>query len=110
MTLSANADSTIGPVYSSLRADPDFLDLLPFFVDDLPSLRTAMLDFAKACDYENVKGQAHRLCGTAGGYGYAGLSELAGQLEDTCKNSPRNGSAILNELERLIDYIDRVRV
>ena len=110
MTVTTNTDSTIGPVYSSFRADPDYLDLLPFFVDDLPSLRTAMLEFAKVCDYENVKSQAHRLRGSAGGYGYAGLSELAGQLEDTCKTSPRNGSAILNELERLIDYIDRVRV
>lgn len=110
MTVTTNLDSTTGPVYSSLRDDPDYLELLPFFVDDLPSLRTAMLEFAKVCDYENVKAQAHRIRGTAGGYGYAGLSSLAGQLEGTCKTSPRNGSAILNDLERLIEYIDRVRL
>ena len=110
MLMTADADTTTGLVYSAFRSDPDYSGLLPFFVDDLPALRTAMLEFAKVSDYESVKIQAHRLRGTAGGYGYDGLSELAGQLEDTCKTSPRNGTAILSELERLADYIERIRV
>jgi HPt (histidine-containing phosphotransfer) domain-containing protein len=103
-------ESTTGLVYSAFRADPDYIDLLPFFVDDLPELRRAFIEFAKVCDYENVRVHAHRLRGTAGGYGYSGLSQLAGELEDTCKSSPRNAASILSDLDRLIDYIERVRV
>lgn len=110
MPMTSDAESISGLVHSSHRSDPDYADLLPFFVDDLPALRTALLEFAKICDYENVKRQAHRLRGTAGGYGYDRLSELAGELEDTCKTSLRDGAAILNNLERLVDYIGRIRV
>ncbi len=102
--------STIVPVHSSWQNDPDYADLLPLFVDELPSLRTTLLEFAKVCDFENVKREAHKLRGTAGGYGYHGLSDLAGELEDTCKTSARDATAILRDLDRLIGYIERVRV
>lgn len=97
-------------VHSSWQNDPDYADLLPLFVDELPSLRRTLLEFAKVCDFENVKREAHKLRGSAGGYGYHGLSQLAGQLEDTCKTSARDATAILQDLDRLIEYIERVRV
>jgi HPt (histidine-containing phosphotransfer) domain-containing protein len=97
-------------VYSSWRNDPDYADLLPVFVDELPSMQRTLLEFAKVCDFENVKREAHKLRGTAGGYGYQGLSQLAGQLEDTCKTSALDSTAILQDIDRLIEYIERVRV
>ncbi len=96
-------------VYSSRQYDPDYADLLPLFVEELPSLRTTLLEFAKVCDFENVKREAHKLRGSAGGYGYSKLSELAGQLEDTCKSAARDSNAILQDLDQLIGYIERVR-
>jgi len=96
-------------VFSLWRNDPDYADLLPQFVEELPSMRTTLLEFAKVCDFENVKREAHKLRGSAGGYGYPGLSELAGQLEDTCKTSARDSNAILEDLDELIGYIERVR-
>ncbi|MBC8115939.1 MAG: Hpt domain-containing protein [Candidatus Saccharimonas sp.] len=96
-------------VYSSWQSDPDYSDLLPLFVDELPSMRRTLLEFAKVCDFENVKREAHKLRGSAGGYGYPGLSQLAGQLEDTCKTSARDSNAILQDLDQLIGYIERVR-
>lgn len=103
--------TTLTPVsiHSSWQNDPDYADLLPLFVGELPTLRRTLLEFAKVCDFENVRREAHKLRGSAGGYGYHGLSELAGQLEDTCKNSARDSTAILQELDRLIGYIERVR-
>lgn len=98
-----------GLVYSSRRDDPDYAEILPFFVDELPSMRTTFLEFAKVCDFENVRREAHKLRGSAGGYGYEGLSELAGRLEDTCKTSGRDYESILRDLELLISYLERVR-
>ena len=97
-------------IHSTWQHDPDYADLLPIFVDELPSMRRTLLEFAKVCDFENVKREAHKLRGTAGGYGYLGLSELAGELEDTCKSSARDATAILRDLDRLVGYIERVRV
>ena len=96
-------------IFSSWQNDSDYADLLPLFVDELPSMRRTLLEFAKVCDFENVKREAHKLRGTAGGYGYPGLSQLAGQLEDTCKTSARDSNAILQDLDQLIGYIERVR-
>jgi len=101
---------TTDQVHSSWQNDPDYADLLPLFVGELPSLRRTLLEFAKVCDFENVKREAHKLRGTAGGYGYRGLSQLAGELEDTCKTSARDSTAILQDLDRLIGYIERIRV
>jgi histidine phosphotransfer protein HptB len=97
-------------VYSSWQNDPDYSDLLPLFAAELSSIRRALVDFAKVCDFENVKREAHKLRGSAGGYGYPQLSDLAGQLEDTCKTSGRDSKAILQDLDQLIVYIERVRV
>ena len=97
-------------IYSSWQNDPDYADLLPLYVDELPSMRRTLLEFAKICDFENVKREAHKLRGSAGGYGYPELSQLAGQLEDTCKTSARDSNAILQDLDQLIGYIERVRV
>ena len=101
--------STTEHVFSSWQNDPDFTELLPLFVDELPSMRRTLLEFAKVCDFENVKREAHKLRGSAGGYGYPGLSLLAGQLEDTCRTSARDSNAILQDLDQLIGYIERVR-
>ena len=96
-------------IHSSWQNDPEYADLLPLFVGELPSLRRTLLEFAKVCDFENVKREAHKLRGSAGGYGYHGLSQLAGELEDTCKTSARDSTAILQDLDRLIGYLERVR-
>ncbi len=100
---------TADAVYSSWQHDPDYADLLPLFVEELPAMRRTLLEFAKVCDFENVKREAHKLRGSAGGYGYLELSELAGQLEDTCKTAARDSTAILQDLDQLIGYIERVR-
>lgn len=98
------------PVYSLYRNDPDFAELLPEFVGDLPNRRMALLEFAKICDYENVRREAHKLKGTAGGYGFEELGQKASQLEATCKTSGRNAAEILKDLDELIEYLELVQV
>lgn len=97
-------------IYSSFRVDPDFADLLPFYVDELPGKRVVLRGLADANDFDGLRREAHNLRGSAGGYGFQGLSDLAGQLEDSCKITPRDETTILRNLDEILDYLERVRV
>ena len=78
-------EETSGWIYSSMRDEAGFAEILPFFVDELPEKRTILRELRIADDYENLRREAHKLRGSAGGYGFQTLSTLAGQLEDSCK-------------------------
>lgn len=96
-------------IYSSLRDDADFAEMLPYFVGELPEKQSLLNDLARSKDVENLRREAHKLRGSAGGYGFSGLSDLAGRLEDSCKNAPLDESAILRNLDELLDHLARVR-
>jgi HPt (histidine-containing phosphotransfer) domain-containing protein len=97
-------------IYSSYADDPDFAEMLPFFVDGLAEMRVAIKEFAQAKDFDSVRREAHKIRGSAGGYGFAGLSDLAGCLEESCKNSPQDEAMILRTVEQMLDYLEKVRV
>src|SRR5690349_4331705 len=105
-----NHDTSSEWIYSSLREEPDFADLLTFYVDELPGKRTTLHDLAKVSNYEGLRREAHNLRGSAGGYGFQGLSDLAGRLEDSCKITPRDETTILRNLDEILDYLQKVRV
>jgi len=107
MTGQDQADSE--GIYSSYADDPDFAEMLPFFVDGLPEMRVGMQQFAQMKDFEGVRREAHKLRGSAGGYGFGGLSDLAGRLEESCKNSVRDEAMILRTVDEILDYLDKVR-
>lgn len=98
-----------GGIYSSLADDPDIAEMLPFFVDGLAEMRVGIQEFAQVKDFEGVRREAHKLRGSAGGYGFAGLSDLAGRLEESCKNSLRDDAMILRTVDEILDYLDKVR-
>lgn len=97
-------------IYSSMREESDFAEILPFFVDELPEKQALLSDLARAEDVENLQHEAHKLRGSAGGYGFAELSELAARLEESCKSAPRDVAAILRNLDELLDHLGRVRI
>lgn len=96
-------------IYSSLRDDEDFAEMLPYFVGELPQKHLLLNDLAQSKDIDNLRREAHKLRGSAGGYGFSGLSDLAGRLEDSCKNAPLDETAILRNLDELLDHLARVR-
>lgn len=97
-------------IYSSLRDEPDFAELIPFFVDELPEKQSVLSQLAQAMDFVNLGREAHKLRGSAGGYGFQGLSDLAGRLEESCKNSVRDEVTVLRNLDELLEYLGQVRV
>ncbi len=100
--------STDSPVYSSFAEDDDFGELLEYFFAALPERRTLLQESRQDGNIEQLRTQAHQLKGAGGGYGFPGLSETASRLEDACKQD--NHDAIDETLDRLIQYLDRIRV
>ena len=95
------------PVYSRYAGDADFADLLRAFVAALPEKADRLRSAAEAARWNQLQIYAHQLKGSGGGYGFPGLSSLAGQLESACKaQAPRE---IATRLEALLDYLRRIR-
>jgi signal transduction histidine kinase/CheY-like chemotaxis protein/HPt (histidine-containing phosphotransfer) domain-containing protein len=70
------------PIVSNLlQSQPDLAHLVAEFVDFLPAKIDALSSAAREKDWETLKDEAHQLKGVGGGYGYPGLTELAGKLE-----------------------------
>lgn len=110
MSERANLGESTGWVYSTLAGDPDYEDILPIFIEELPGIRAALSESIRSNDIDNLRREAHKLRGSAGGYGFSRLSVLAGNLEDSCKNSPEDATMILRNVNELLDYLDRVRI
>jgi HPt (histidine-containing phosphotransfer) domain-containing protein len=101
-----NAD----PVYSAFRDDPDYAELLSMYVDELVDKPSSFLELGRRSDFQTVRREAHKLKGSAGGYGFHELSILAGRLEESCKSDDPKADIILQEIQELVDYLNRVRV
>jgi PAS domain S-box-containing protein len=75
-----------GPeLVSTLGDDPDVLPLVEAFVQRLPERVAAMEATLRQRDLAALAVQAHQLKGTAGGYGFPGLSDAAGGLEQAAR-------------------------
>ena len=70
------------PIYSSFGNDPDYRQLVVFFVEELSHLAADMLEKAKASDWEGLRRAAHQLKGAGGSYGFAPLTPAAARVEN----------------------------
>jgi HPt (histidine-containing phosphotransfer) domain-containing protein len=88
--------------------DADLEDLLPGFMQrrhaDVESLRAAL----SSGDLERVRVTGHSLKGTAGGYGFAGLSEIGARIESAAREG--DTPAIAEQIAHMADYLARVEI
>lgn len=84
------------PIASELvQEDASFADIVVQFVEGLDARLAKMHDAIEKSDFEALRGAAHQLKGSGGGYGYPILTELAAELErfaqsevlDDCKTA-----------------------
>ncbi len=61
--------------------DPEMIDIVEEFVDELPTRIAEMQNAHRDLDWEMLRMCAHRLKGAGGSYGYPMLSEVAATLE-----------------------------
>ena len=96
-------------VYSTFQNDSDYAELLTFYVEEIPLIGSQLIELGKSRAFDDLRKEAHKLRGSAGGFGFPGVSDLAGRLEDSCRNPERDMDTILRSLDDLLEYLKRVR-
>lgn len=91
-----------------VRVDPELEEFISAYLesrrDDVRSVLTALA----VEDFETIRILGHTMKGSGGGYGFDGISEIGGCLEETAK--ARNAEGIRRCVDQLIAYLERVEV
>ncbi len=95
-------------IRSAFANDPDFAELIEFFVGALPERHQALRQAFEREAYDELRVMAHQLKGAGGGYGFDDLSYLASQLEEACKDGLAR--EIPSRVRELLDHIDCIQV
>jgi HPt (histidine-containing phosphotransfer) domain-containing protein len=73
------------PLVSELAGDPELGDLVELFVAELPAKTIALTAAFETGKLQQLQGLAHQLKGSAGGYGFAAITDAAKALESVIK-------------------------
>jgi len=93
-------------IASQSANDPQLVDILPRFVERLPSQLDALCVALEEERLEDVERLAHRITGAGGSYGYPTLSEVAKSLEVAAKARDVGGAtAALAEVKEVCTAI-----
>lgn len=76
-----DANAPHAPLRSTLRKGPRFAPILAAYVAELPAMASAVRDRAVAGDLEGVAKLAHCMKGSAGGYGFPAIMDVAAAIE-----------------------------
>ena len=93
---------------SELAGDKELADILDIFVAELPKRMRGVEDALGAADYAAIGRLAHQLKGSAGGYGFPVISQVAGILEKHAQASS-DVAAITEQVRRLADLCASAR-
>lgn len=92
----------------TVTIDRELEEIVPGYLDnrrkDVIAIRTAL----ENGDMENIRTLGHRMKGSGAGYGFALITEIGRGLEIAAKEG--NRAAILQAVEQLESYVQRVRV
>lgn len=91
---------------SEFAGDPDMVELVKMFVDEMPQRIDALLDSWQRGSAGDLRRLAHQMKGACGGYGFPQVGHAAGALE---KSLAAFGQDVaLGDLEGLRDQVDEL--
>lgn len=102
------------PIVSDLIEQyPDFLDLIMYFIESLPSLIGEVQRLQREGDWDILKDKVHDLKGIGGNYGYMQITDICNQIEQSIRlNKFKRVSSLISELTgisaRICDGLDMV--
>lgn len=82
---SSSAIKSEGLLVSEFADDPDMLELIQMFIDEIPQRVSAIEQALESNDMELLTRLAHQLKGAAGGYGFPAVSDASKILEKAAK-------------------------
>lgn len=95
------------PILSSLLEDePELVDIVLDFLDNMPAILNQIKSAHLNSDTEKLRCEIHKLKGVGAGYGYQILTDLAGKIEFQIQNHNRSELDIL--LADLEKYSERI--
>jgi PAS domain S-box-containing protein len=103
----ACAPSRSDRLRSSLADDPRMMEIIPGFVDRLPGKVSQMLDLLKHPDLAELHRVLHGLVGSAGGYGFAAVSQPARKAQQSIR-AGAGLECIAAETNSLIEIIRQI--
>jgi len=103
-----SASQTTEVLLSELADDPDMVELVEMFVDELPDRITAIENKFRENDLEALRSLVHQLKGAAGGYGFPTITDAAKILETGVKTDA-DLSKLQEDVAALSDLCRRAR-
>jgi len=95
-------------IYSDLAGDPDLVELVEMFVEEMPERIARLVATWEVRDIENLTRLAHQLKGSAGSYGFHEITPFAHLLESAVKLGGSDDE-IARELHDLVAVCQQVR-
>ncbi len=74
------------PIRSIYEDDPDMIEIVREFADELPSRAESVETLLRQGDLGELQRLAHQLKGAGGGYGFSAVTEVAAALEQALKD------------------------
>ena len=91
---------------SDLADDPDLADLVEEFVAELPARVQALEQACADADLDALARLAHQLKGSAGGYGFPSITDMAAELEKRAK-AKEDLDALRHAVQQVVDLCRR---
>jgi HPt (histidine-containing phosphotransfer) domain-containing protein len=88
--------------------DPDFMDLIPFFLESRHKEIVTIRECIANADLKEAQRLGHGMKGAGGGYGFQEISSIGKSIEEAAKAG--NSGEIEEALARLAEYLAVVEV
>lgn len=104
-----NQNPSSPPLVSTLANDPEMVELVQYFLDEIGDRITTIQTAARSNDIAGLRTVAHQLKGAAAGYGFEPISEAAGELERLidATDALEVTGAIQQQVDELVDLCRR---
>lgn len=98
---------TSSPIYSTLAAEPDLLELVEDYVGMMPERIAALVRALENNDFAQLEVLSHQLKGSLGSYGFDSLTPLAAEFEHKVKTREAEDE-ILDTMRVLLEQCQRL--